>query len=214
MQLKASDIFSILSPIAKTLSPSNRGRSDEAVRRFDEAAVVGVPFTIVMTSKLDNRAVLLARDRCGLLQKGNTVMNDDTESLMTMTADIVAAHVSNNSVAVSDLPLLIANVHHALAGLGGQSATPAGELNLTPAVSIRTSVKADLIACLDCGKKMKMLKRHLMTYHQMTPDQYRAKWSLPKTYPMVASDYAATRRTLALTIGLGRKPGAKVAKAK
>jgi predicted transcriptional regulator len=141
-------------------------------------------------------------------------MNDDTESLMTMTADIVTAHVSNNSVAVSDLPVLIANVHHALAALGGSAATPEVELNLTPAVSIRTSVKSDLITCLDCGKKMKMLKRHLNTDHQMTVDQYRAKWSLPKTYPMVASDYAAKRRALALTIGLGRKPGAKVAKAK
>jgi predicted transcriptional regulator len=141
-------------------------------------------------------------------------MNDDTESLMTMTADIVAAHVSNNSVAVSDLPVLIAKVHGALAGLGGTPVGPEAEVNLTPAVSIRTSVKPDLITCLDCGKKMKILKRHLMTDHQMTPDQYRAKWSLPKTYPMVASDYAAKRRTLALTIGLGRKPGAKVDKAK
>jgi predicted transcriptional regulator len=141
-------------------------------------------------------------------------MNDDTESLMTMTTDIVAAHVSNNSVAVSDLPVLIANVHRALAGLSEPAATPAAELDLTPAVSIRSSVKPDFIACLDCGRKMKMLKRHLNTDHQMTVDQYRAKWDLPKSYPMVAPDYAAQRRTLALTIGLGRKPGAKVAKAK
>jgi predicted transcriptional regulator len=141
-------------------------------------------------------------------------MNDDTEPLMTMTADIVAAHVSNNSVAVSDLPLLIANVHCALAGLGSAASVPETEINLTPAVSIRTSVKADHIACLDCGKKMKMVKRHLDTDHKMTVDQYRAKWRLPKTYPMVAPDYAEKRRALALTIGLGRKPGAKVAKVK
>jgi predicted transcriptional regulator len=91
---------------------------------------------------------------------------------------------------------------------------PEAEVNLTPAVSIRTSVKADLLACLDCGKKMKMLKRHLNTDHQMTVDQYRAKWGLPKTYPMVAPDYAEKRRALAVKIGLGRKPGMKVAKTK
>jgi predicted transcriptional regulator len=141
-------------------------------------------------------------------------MNDDPESLMTMTADIVAAHVSNNSVALSDLPVLIANVHKALAGLGGPATASETEANDVPAVSIRTSVKPDLIACLTCGKKFKMLKRHLMTDHQMSPEQYRAKWNLPKTYPMVASNYAAQRRTLALTIGLGRKPGAKATKAK
>jgi predicted transcriptional regulator len=141
-------------------------------------------------------------------------MNDDTESLMTMTADIVAAHVSNNSVAVSDLPVLIANVHRALAGLGDAPAAPDAEVNMTPAVSIRSSVKPDLITCLDCGKKMKMLKRHLKTDHQMTVDQYRATWGLPKTYPMVAPDYAEKRRALAVKIGLGRKPDAKVAKAK
>jgi predicted transcriptional regulator len=141
-------------------------------------------------------------------------MNDDTESLMTMTADIVAAHVSNNSVAVSDLPVLIANVHRALAGLGGAPAAAEAEVNMTPAVPIRKSVKPDLITCLDCGKKMKMLKRHLNTDHQMTVDQYRAKWGLPNTYPMVAPDYAEKRRALAVKIGLGRKPGAIVAKAK
>jgi predicted transcriptional regulator len=141
-------------------------------------------------------------------------MNDDVETLMTMTADIVAAHVSNNSVAVSDLPALIANVHGALAGLGSAASVPEAEVNLTPAVSIRTSVKPDLITCLDCGKKMKMLKRHLGTDHQLTVDKYRVKWGLPKTYLMVAPDYAEKRRTLALTIGLGRKPGVKVAKAK
>jgi predicted transcriptional regulator len=139
---------------------------------------------------------------------------NDTESLMTMTADIVASHVSNNSVALSDLPVLIANVHKALAGLGGPATASETEDKVVPAVSIRTSVKPDLIACLTCGKKFKMLKRHLMTDHQMTPEQYRAKWNLPKPYPMVAPDYAAKRRNLALTIGLGRRPGGKVAKGK
>ncbi len=131
--------------------------------------------------------------------------NDMTETIITLTADIVAAHVSNNSVAVSDLPTLIANVHSALAGLGGGSPVP--EVRAEPAVSIRASVKPDYIVCLDDGKKLKMLKRHLMTHYGMTPDEYRAKWGLPADYPMVAPNYAEQRRKLAVKIGLGRKPG-------
>jgi predicted transcriptional regulator len=123
------------------------------------------------------------------------------ESLTSLTADIVAAHVSNNSVAISDLPLLIQNVYGALSGLGGAPVvvTPKQE----PAVSIRSSVKPDYVVCLEDGKKLKMLKRHLMTHYQMTPDEYRAKWSLPADYPMVAPNYAEQRRTLAKKIGLG-----------
>jgi predicted transcriptional regulator len=126
------------------------------------------------------------------------------ETLITLTADIVAAHVSNNSVAVSDLPLLITNVHSALSGLGGQPA-PAPEPKQEPAVSIRASIKPDYIVCLEDGKKLKMLKRHLMTHYQMTPEQYRTKWNLPADYPMVAPNYAEQRRTLAKKIGLGTK---------
>ncbi|MDO7843337.1 Ros/MucR family transcriptional regulator [Sphingomonas immobilis] len=125
------------------------------------------------------------------------------ETLITLTADIVAAHVSNNSVAVSDLPVLIANVHGALTGLGG--AAPAPEVKQEPAVSVRSSIKPDYIVCLEDGKKLKMLKRHLMTHYQMTPEQYRAKWNLPADYPMVAPSYAEQRRTLAKKIGLGTK---------
>jgi predicted transcriptional regulator len=118
-------------------------------------------------------------------------MSDSTEiqeTLITLTADIVAAHVSNNSVAVSDLPALIANVHGALAGLGGAAAAPAPKQE--PAVSVRSSIKPDYIVCLEDGKKLKMLKRHLMTHYGMTPDDYRAKWGLAKDYPMVASSAA------------------------
>lgn len=130
--------------------------------------------------------------------------SDNGEMLITLTADIVAAHVSNNSVAVSDLSTLIASVHSALAGLsGGGAAAPAPE----PAVPIRGSVKKDYITCLEDGKKLKMLKRHLMTHYGMTPDDYRAKWGLPADYPMVAPAYAETRRALAKAIGLGRAPG-------
>lgn len=137
----------------------------------------------------------------------DTIETDMTETLITLASDIVAAHVSNNSVSVDDVPTLITNVYGALAGLG--SGTKAVEVAPEPAVSIRSSVKKDHIVCLDCGKKMKMLKRHLMTEHGMTIDEYKARWNLGPDYPMVAPDYAETRRTLAKQIGLGRKPGQK-----
>jgi predicted transcriptional regulator len=129
--------------------------------------------------------------------------NGLTETLIALTADIVSAHVSNNSVAVSDLPLLIQNVHNALASLGDDLVEP--EAKQEPAVSIRASIKPDYIVCLEDGKKLKMLKRHLMTHYQMTPEQYRAKWNLPADYPMVAPNYAEQRRSLAKKIGLGTK---------
>lgn len=129
--------------------------------------------------------------------------SDMQETLVTLTADIVAAHVSNNSVAVSDLPLIIQNVHGALAALGSPVKEP--EVPQEPAVSIRASIKPDYIVCLEDGKKLKMLKRHLMTHYQMTPDEYRAKWKLPADYPMVAPNYAEQRRSLAKKIGLGTK---------
>ena len=133
-------------------------------------------------------------------------MNDidqSAETLITLTADIVAAHVSNNSVAVNDLPQLIQNVHGALAGLSGSAAAP--EAKPEPKVPIRSSVKPDYLVCLEDGKKLKMLKRHLMTHYNMTPDQYRQKWGLNADYPMVAPNYAEQRRTLAKSIGLGTK---------
>jgi predicted transcriptional regulator len=125
------------------------------------------------------------------------------ETLITLTADIVSAHVSNNSVAVSDLALLINNVHGALSGLGDQPEAPA--VRPEPAVSIRSSIKPDYVVCLEDGKKLKMLKRHLMTHYNLTPDQYRQKWGLNADYPMVAPNYAEQRRALAKKIGLGTK---------
>ena len=128
------------------------------------------------------------------------VDNETTEdTLLTLTADIVAAHVSNNSVAVNDLPNLIQNVHSALNGISGRSSAP------EPKVPIRSSVKPDFIVCLEDGKRLKMLKRHLMTHYNMTPDQYRQKWGLAADYPMVAPNYAEQRRALAKSIGLGTK---------
>ena len=126
------------------------------------------------------------------------------DHLVNLTADIVSAHVANNTVSISDLPLIIAKVHGALAALGQAAAEP--EPRPEPAVSIRSSIKPDYIVCLEDGKKLKMLKRHLMTHYKMTPDEYRAKWKLSADYPMVAPNYAEQRRDLAKKIGLGTKP--------
>ena len=141
-------------------------------------------------------------------------INESQEFLATLTADIVSAHVSNNSVSSGELPNLISSVYASLAGLGGAPAPV--EEKLVPAVSIRSSIKPDYIVCLEDGKKLKMLKRHLMTHYGMTPDDYRAKWNLPADYPMVAPNYAEQRRSLAKQIGLGtkgrgggRKPGGR-----
>ncbi len=128
------------------------------------------------------------------------------ETLITLTSDIVAAHVSNNDVSVEDVPSLITNVYDALQGLG-EEAEPE-EVPPEPAVSIRASIKPDYIVCLEDGKKLKMLKRYLRTNYDMTPEEYRARWGLPADYPMVAPNYAEKRRVLAKKIGLGRKPGA------
>ena len=115
-------------------------------------------------------------------------VSENDSTLITLTADIVAAHVTNNSVAVADLPSLIQNVHGALSNLG--KTEPAAETKQEPAVSVRASIKPDYIVCLEDGKKLKMLKRHLMTHYQMTPADYRSKWNLPADYPMVAPNYA------------------------
>jgi predicted transcriptional regulator len=128
---------------------------------------------------------------------------EDSEMLVTLTADIVAAHVSNNSVAISDIPLVIRSVYEALAGLATPS-EPEPEPQ-QPAVSVRSSVKPDYIVCLEDGKKLTMMRRYLMTKFGMTPDDYRAKWNLPKDYPMTAPNYSERRRVLAKEIGLGAK---------
>lgn len=123
------------------------------------------------------------------------------DRLVTLTAEIVSAHVAHNAVAISDLPLMIANVHGALAALG--QAAPEPEARPEPAVSIRSSIKPDYIVCLEDGKKLKMLKRHLRTRYQMTPEEYRQRWGLDASYPMTAPNYAEQRRSLAKQIGLG-----------
>ena len=125
------------------------------------------------------------------------------DNLLTLTADIVAAHVSNNSVAVSELPNLIGSVFGALNNVLNPG--PVALERAAPAVSVRTSIRPDYLVCLEDGKKLTMLKRYLSTNFNLTPDEYRAKWGLPKDYPMVAPNYAERRRALAHAIGLGRK---------
>jgi predicted transcriptional regulator len=123
--------------------------------------------------------------------------------LLAQVTEIVSAYVSSNPVSTTDLPALIADTHRALRSLH-TTEVPTVVENLTPAVSVRKSVTPDYIVCLDDGKKFKSLKRHLSVLG-MTPDEYRAKWGLPRDYPMVAPNYAATRSALAKTNGLGRK---------
>ncbi|MBT5049716.1 MAG: transcriptional regulator [Rhodospirillaceae bacterium] len=133
--------------------------------------------------------------------------------VLRMAVEIVSAYVSNNSVAAAQVPEVINTVYGSLSTLNGQTGTESMEA-LKPAVSVRRSVNPDYIVCLEDGKKLKMLKRHLRAAYGMTPDEYRAKWSLPADYPMVAPNYAAQRSTFAKQIGLGRKKGEKVGRRK
>ena len=130
--------------------------------------------------------------------------NQNTSNLSELTAEIVSAYVSNNTVRAEDLPTLISDVHSALQQAPNRKAEPATEPQ-QPAVSIRKSVTPDYIISLEDGQKFKSLKRHLMTAYGMTPAEYRAKWGLRSDYPMVAPNYAKSRSELARSIGLGRK---------
>ena len=133
-------------------------------------------------------------------------MADDAAAfdILTLTAQIVSAHVKANAISAELLPDLIRDVHRAMSGLGAVPA-PTPE-RPQPAVPVKKSVFPDFIICLEDGKKLKMLKRHLMSSYNMTPEQYRDKWQLPPDYPMVAPNYARHRSTLAKKIGLGTKP--------
>ncbi len=123
--------------------------------------------------------------------------------LLDLTTEIVAAHVGNNSVAVADVPQLIQEVYKTMKSVG---AAPEEPERPRPAVPIKKSVFPDYIVCLEDGKKLKMLKRHLKTAYNMTPEEYRERWGLPSDYPMVAPEYAQHRSKLAKKIGLGTKP--------
>jgi len=128
---------------------------------------------------------------------------EQTGDLLTLTTEIVAAHVSNNTVSLSDLPQLINQVYSSLANIGTAPAAPLSRPQ--PAVSIKKSVQPEYLVCLEDGKKLKMLKRHLKTAYNMTPEAYRERWGLPPDYPMVAPNYAEQRSRLAKEIGLGTR---------
>ena len=127
----------------------------------------------------------------------------DSTELLELTTEIVSAHVGNNSVAVNDLPQLIQEVYRSLAQVGAGPLVPERP---QPAIAIKKSVTPDFIICLEDGKKLKMLKRHLKTAYDMTPGEYRVRWGLAPDYPMVAPNYAKHRSNLAKKIGLGTKP--------
>ena len=129
--------------------------------------------------------------------------NPSSNQILAMTTEIVVSHVANNAVAAGDLHDLIQQVYATLATVPGEAA---GSARPKPAVTVKKSVTPDYIVCLEDGKKLKMLKRHLTTSFGMTPDEYRERWGLPADYPMVAPNYAAQRSALAKKIGLGRKP--------
>ena len=131
-------------------------------------------------------------------------MGEADKNLRSLVAEIVAAYVAGNQLPPSQLPEVICSVYNALAGVKGQVDAPTAE-PLKPAVPIRKSVTPDFIVCLEDGKKLKMLRRHLRTTYDMTPEAYRAKWGLAPDYPMVAPNYAARRSEFAKQIGLGRK---------
>ncbi len=128
--------------------------------------------------------------------------NEGLETVLRLTAQIVAAHAEHNAVQAEALPSLIEKVYQTLRDVGQAPVEPTRPV---PAVPVKQSVKPDFIICLEDGKRLKMLKRHLMTAYKMTPGQYRARWGLPADYPMVAPNYAKVRSSLAKKIGLGRK---------
>ena len=132
-------------------------------------------------------------------------MSDAKGEIIDLVAHIVSAYVSNNSVPASELPALIATTHSAITGLGNELPAPMPAEKPAPAVSIKKSITADFLICLEDGKKFKSLKRHLRTAYNMTPEEYRSKWGLPNDYPMVAPAYAEARSRLAKTMGLGQQ---------
>src|SRR5215203_6168378 len=129
----------------------------------------------------------------------------NTPNTIELAAEIVSAFVSNNSVPVTELPALIGNVHAALANVASGSTEQPAERTKQPAVPVKKSVQPDYLVCLEDGKRFKSLKRHLRTVYNLTPEQYRAKWGLPASYPMVAPNYAAARSELAKSMGLGAR---------
>ncbi|MHC5306684.1 Ros/MucR family transcriptional regulator [Bartonella sp. LJL80] len=143
----------------------------------------------------------------------NEAVNEtESDFIITLVADVVAAYVGNNSIRPAEVPSLIADVHAAFVKAGGASVEEPEVEKQKPAVNPKRSVFPDYIICLEDGKKFKSLKRHLMTHYEMSPEQYREKWDLDAGYPMVAPNYAQARSALAKQMGLGRKRGKKKTK--
>jgi len=142
------------------------------------------------------------------MEMQSVIDNESAPYVLVLTAKIVSAHVSNNKVTLDGLPLLIQDVHHSLATAEDPDIKPVMHI---PAVAVKKSVFPDFVICLEDGKRLKMLKRHLRTLYNLTPDQYRAKWDLPNDYPMVAPNYSRFRSTMAKNLGLGRKAPAEAA---
>lgn len=137
--------------------------------------------------------------------------NEDLHDLVTLTADIVSAYVTNNTVVRQDVPSLIGEVHEALVKASKNQSGEKTE-DLKPAVPIKKSVSNDFLICLEDGKKFRSLKRHLMSHYNLTPDEYREKWGLPREYPMVAPGYAKQRSELAKNMGLGQRKAVRAKK--
>jgi predicted transcriptional regulator len=167
------------------------------VHLADKKVIAPRIYSLRLRSKTHISIKISLKDLFGMTE------NSGANDLLALTTEIVAAHVSNNTVAVGDLPHLINQVYQSLAGIG-KVAPPQAE-RPQPAVPIKRSVHPDYIICLEDGKKLKMLKRHLKTAYNMTPDEYRERWALGPDYPMVAPNYARQRSKLAKEIGLGTR---------
>ena len=144
-------------------------------------------------------------------RKKNTESSEQSEAqqtrpdLLSLTAEIVSSYLRHNQVPAAELPVVLRRIHDSLGEMSGQ--TPAATANLAPAIPPKKSVSEEFIICLEDGKKLRTLKRYLMTQYNLTPEQYRAKWGLPRDYPMVAPAYARLRSAFAKKIGLGKVPG-------
>src|SRR3954471_10620225 len=163
---------------------------------------------IIMQAWLLPRALGRCRQRDGPAVQERTALvseQPNTPNFIELAADLVSAFVSKNSVPAAELPALIGNVHAALTKVASGTYAQSAEEPKAPAVSVKKSVQPDYIVCLEDGKRFKSLKRHLRTVYDLTPDQYRAKWGLPASYPMVAPNYAAARSQLAKQMGLGAR---------
>jgi predicted transcriptional regulator len=147
----------------------------------------------------------MSRKRNTETSEQQTQAQQNKPDLLALTADIVASYLRHNQVPANELPAVLRRIHDSLGEMSGQS--PAATANLVPAIPPKKSISEEFIICLEDGKKLRTLKRYLMTQYNLTPEQYRAKWGLPRDYPMVAPAYARLRSAFAKKIGLGRVPG-------